>query len=116
MFMIRRGSKKFIYADGDPLQYYNLIDDPHERNNLANNPTYATEVKDLVDEIAGNYDQSALRQKVLESQRRRRFLKDVMHKHELAWDHHPIRDAKREYIRNNMPIYQLEKKGRFPQV
>ena len=116
MFMIRRGSKKFIYADGDPLQYYDLIDDPHERNNLANNPTYATEVKDLVDEIAGNYDQSALRQKVLESQRRRRFLKDVMHKHELAWDHHPIRDAKREYIRNNMPIYQLEKKGRFPQV
>ena len=33
-----------------------------------------------------------------------------------AWDYSPHRDAKREYIRNNMPVYQLEKRGRFPQV
>jgi len=52
----------------------------------------------------------------LESQHRRAFLKGVMQQNKLAWDYAPFRDAKREYIRNNMPIYQLEKKSRFPKI
>jgi len=40
----------------------------------------------------------------------------VMHEQKIAWDYSPLRDAKREYIRNNMPVYQLEKRARFPQV
>ena len=69
-----------------------------------------------MDEISSRYNQDALRLKILESQRRRRFIKGVMHEQKIAWDYSPHRDAKREYIRNNMPVYQLEKRGRFPQV
>ena len=32
----------------------------------------------------------------------------------LSWDYQPIQDATRAYVRNTMPIYELEKRGRFP--
>ncbi|MEK9743920.1 MAG: choline-sulfatase, partial [Gammaproteobacteria bacterium] len=53
---------------------------------------------------------------VLESQRRRAFLKNVMRQQGVAWDHDPVSQAKNSYVRNSMPIYELEKRARFPSV
>jgi len=53
---------------------------------------------------------------VLESQRRRRFLKNIMRDQSISWDYQNVENGGDTYIRNTMPIYQLEKKSRFPQV
>ena len=65
---------------------------------------------------AGELPAGALTEQVLESQHARAFLKGVMRKQKLAWDHNPRGNAANEYIRNSMPIYELEKRARFPKV
>jgi len=116
MHMVRSGSKKLIYSKSDPVQYFDLVSDPNEHNNLASSATYKTEINKLITNISSNYDYCELREKVLESQSRRNFLKGVMAKHEVTWDHYHLRDPKSEYVRNNMPIYELEKRARFPKL
>jgi choline-sulfatase len=116
IYMIRRGGKKLIYSANDPTQYFDLIQDPLETYNLAQNVEFQAEVTTLIDEIDKRYDHDALIERVLESQRRRRFLKNVMCEQSLCWDYQHVEDAGNVYIRNTMPIYQLEKKARFPQV
>jgi len=116
IYMIRRGGKKLIYSANDPTQYFDLIQDPLETYNLAQNVEFQAEVTTLIDEIDKRYDHDALIERVLESQRRRRFLKNVMCEQSLCWDYQHVEDAGNVYIRNTMPIYQLEEKARFPQV
>ncbi len=114
IFMIRRGAKKFVCAEGDPDQLYDLDRDPQERDNRAADPAAASEVAALRGEIAARYDRAALEAAVLESQRRRHFLKGVMRAQGLSWDYQPPQDAARAYVRNGLPISELEKRGRFP--
>ena len=114
IFMLRRGSRKFVGAEGDPDQLYDLDSDPRETRNLAVEPAERAAVEQLRQEIASTYDTAALKRAVLESQSRRRLLKTVMLKQGLSWDYQPQQDASRAYVRNNQPIYELEKKGRFP--
>ena len=75
--MIRRGGKKLIYSENDPTQYYDLTIDSLETNNLALKADFQAEVTDLIGEIENRYDHEALIKRVLESQRRRRFLKKI---------------------------------------
>lgn len=116
LFMIRRGFKKFLTAAGDPPQLYDLAADPEERDNLAGRAEQAAACDALMAEVAGRWDVEALRERVIESQRRRRFLDPVMRAQGLSWDYEPRRDAATSYIRNNLPIYEIEKRSRFPQV
>ena len=62
------------------------------------------------------FPHEALIKRVLESQRRRRFLKNIMRDQSISWDYQQVENGGDAYIRNTMPIYQLEKKSRFPQV
>ncbi len=114
IFMVRRGSRKFVKAESDPDQLYELESDPQETRNLASEPAECVAVECLRQEIATTYDTAALKRSVLESQSRRRLLKGVMLKQGLSWDYQPQQDAARAYVRNNQPIYELERKGRFP--
>ncbi len=114
LFMLRRGSHKLVHAQNDPPQYYDLATDPHEINNLAADPAHADSVKNLIDELDRRYDRAALTDRVIEIQQRRRFLKGVMRDHNISWDYQPPLDAANAWVRNTMPIYELEKKARFP--
>ena len=116
LFMLRRESTKAIYSEKDPLQLFELSNDPDEIKNLAQNPGQQSAIQAIETEITERYDIKVLTEKVLESQRRRALLKTVMQRQSLAWDHEPRGRASESYIRNSVPPYELEKRGRFPSV
>lgn len=112
-FMIRRGGFKFISVEGDPDQLYDMANDPLETTNLADDRRHSEAVASLRAEVADRYDTETLRAQVIESQARRSYLAPVM-KGRVSWDFTPPYDADRKYIRNSMPIYELERRSRFP--
>ena len=73
-------------------------------------------IQALIGELEQRYDREALTARVLESQRRRAFLKGVMRDQGLSWDYEPRTDAAHTWVRNTLPIYEQEKRARFPRV
>jgi len=116
MFMVKRGVKKLIWCASDPTQYFDTGSDPMESTNLAEHDEHTSTVDELISEIKANHDLESLRERVIESQNRRAFLKEVMKTQGVSWDYQPPANASNAYVRNTMPIYQLEKRARFPQV
>ena len=111
-FMIRRGGMKFISTEGDPDQLYDMNNDSLETLNLAGEAEFADLVEGFRAEVA-EYDHDGIRSRVLESQARREFLAPVM-AGRVDWDFTPPYNAEDKYIRNTMPIYDLERRSRFP--
>jgi choline-sulfatase len=117
MVMIRRATWKFIHSPPDPDQLYDLAADPRERMNLAAHPAQAGRVLAFKAEVARRWDLAALDAKVRESQRRRRVVNAALTKGEAhPWDFQPYRNAARAYVRNTIPLEDLEAMARFPRV
>jgi choline-sulfatase len=111
--MIRRGPWKFIHSPADPDQLYNLADDPEERTNLAGRP----EADAFRAEVARRWDLPKLDAEVRASQRRRRLVDEALTKGEpKSWDFQPFKDASKSYVRNTIPLDDLEAMARFPRV
>ena len=117
MAMIRRGDEKFIHSPADPDQLYDLARDPAERDNLASKPEAAPRVAAYRAEIAQRWDLAALDAQVRASQRRRRLVDEALALGEpRGWDFQPFKDATRQYVRNGIPLDDLEAMARFPRV
>jgi choline-sulfatase len=115
--MIRRGSWKFIHSAPDPDQLYDLSADPGERQNLAAQSEHAGRAAEFKAEVARRWDLARLDAQVRESQQRRRFVDSALTKGEAhSWDFQPFRDAARTYVRNTIPLDDLEAMARFPPV
>ncbi len=115
--MIRRGSLKFVHCPADPDQLYDLASDPDERTNLAARATHAATVAELRAEVARRWSLPAIHAAVLASQRRRHFVYGALRQGRYQpWDHQPVRDATRAYIRNDQELNDLEAMARFPRV
>jgi choline-sulfatase len=115
--MIRRAQWKYIHSPADPDQLYDLSADPDERDNLATQSAYAGRVLEFRAEVARRWDLAALDAQVRESQRRRRIVDAALTKGEAhSWDFQPYRDAARIYVRNTIPLDDLESMARFPPV
>ncbi len=68
------------------------------------------------EEAERRWDVAALKDAVLESQRRRLFLAPVLRNQGSSWDYQPPGSAGEAYIRNTMPVGELERRARFPAV
>ncbi len=115
LFMIRRGQWKYIHCDSDPAQLYDLVGDPKELTNLADDPNHAELVAAFDAEVRQRWDSAALREAVIASQRRRRVVQAAMEQGALtSWDYQPKRDASNEYVRNHMDWTVAAERTRFP--
>jgi choline-sulfatase len=114
LMMIRRGALKFIHSRGDPDQLYDVMADPLERHNLAAEPTYAGRIEALRQECARRWRMDVISESVLASQRQRRYLNGILRAQNVSWDYQPPLDARNQYIRNTLPIFELEMRSRFP--
>jgi choline-sulfatase len=111
--MIRRGRHKFIHSPTDPDQLYDLEQDPDELENRAADPV----AKAFRNEVATRWNLPHLHQQVLASQRRRRFVAEALrHGRQHSWDHQPVQDASRRFMRNHLELDDLEAIARFPRV
>jgi choline-sulfatase len=117
MVMIRRGAYKFIHSPVDPDQLFDLSDDPGERDNLADNPSWTEVVADFRTEIGKRWDMAELDARIRDSQRRRRLVDAALNKGKIqAWDFQPFQRASRQYVRSSMDLDDLEAMARFPPV
>jgi choline-sulfatase len=115
--MIRRGPHKFIHSPADPDQLYDLARDPGERTNLAAAPEHAPLVAAFRAEVARRWRLDPLDAEVRASQRRRRIVDSALNQGEpKAWDFQPFKDAAKSYVRNTIPLDDLEAMARFPRV
>lgn len=115
--MIRRGPWKFIHSPVDPDMLFNLLDDPLEMDNVADDPANAALVGALHAELVSRWDFPAITSAVLASQRCRQLVGDANATGTLmSWDFQPKRDAAQEYVRAHMDLEDLEAMARFPRV
>jgi choline-sulfatase len=116
--MIKRGSQKLVVSEGDPDQLYDLAADPRELSNRAGDPALAAIEAALKREVARRWDAAGLKQRVIDSQRRRLFLQPILTggRH-AAWDYQPVRDAAKAYVRNiGMDEDAVKGRARLPFV
>ena len=117
LVMIRRGRWKFIHAAGDPDQLYDLVADPDERLNRAEELDQAGLMAEFRAEVAARWDLPALDRAVRDSQRRRRLVDAALTTGVTkAWEYQPFRDAAKQYMRNTVDLDDLEAMARFPRV
>jgi choline-sulfatase len=115
--MIRRGTLKFVHCPVDPDQLYDLATDPDERTNLAGDAAHAATVAAFRAEVAHRWSLDQVHADVLASQRRRHFVYGALRQGRFQpWDHQPVRDATRAYIRNDQELNDLEAMARFPRI
>ncbi len=115
VFMIRRGTLKYIHCDLDPPQLYDLGIDPGERMNVATDPAYADQAASFAAEVVNRWDSGALRTNIIATQKSRRALHAAMEagagEH---WDYNPPSDASQQYVRNHMDWTKAAAHYRFP--
>ena len=117
VFMIRRGSLKYIHCDPDPPQLYDLSEDPLEKTNLAEDKSYADHAKAFAQEVAERWDSETLRQNIISTQKSRRALHAAMEAGAgETWDYNPPSDASQQYVRNNMDWTITASRYRFPPI
>ncbi len=115
VIMIRRGPLKYIHCDSDPPQLYDLSADPMETKNLASDPSYSDAKTRFAAEVAERWDGSALRKKIIATQKSRRALHAAMEAGASEpWDYNPPSDASQQYVRNNMDWTVAARRYRYP--
>jgi len=115
MLMMRDGQWKFTCCPGDPDQLFDLAADPYELENLAGAPGQSGRLAEFRARAAAHWDTGAVREAVLDSQRRRRMLHGALRQGRFRnWEWQPPRDATQEYTRSHMDVAQVDITSRWP--
>ena len=118
--MVRRGRYKYVHSDGeadapaDPPQLFDLENDPDELEDLAGRPELQDTERELAGLVRARWDSDDLRRRVLESQKRRRFIYSALSRgRPQPWDWQPRFDAADAYIRNGEVLAEREARARL---
>ena len=113
--MIRHGALKYIGADNDPEQLFNLQDDPQELNNLAALEKYSSELSQFRKRAAKLWDRQQLARRILVSQRSRFVVREAQKLGlQEAWDYIPKPDYNDTYVRSSNSHELIDRKVRIP--
>lgn len=97
---IRRGRFKYVHVHTCEPLLFDLVDDPHELDNIAARPENAELVASLRQAALGDLDLAVLEADILRSQQERLFVRFAQEKGEHpSWDYQPVFDASRQYVR-----------------
>ena len=117
--ILRQDGFKYVYCADDPGMMYDLENDPGELENLCGRPEHAERERRMLATILERWDPEAIKAEVIASQRRRRFLQQVLLTGERTpWDYQVPRDASREFVRSSKDTNTTLTKGlaRFPYI
>src|ERR1700678_3633699 len=115
LVMIRRGRYKFVHSPVDPHQLYDLSGDPDEIRNVARSAEHAPQVRGFLAEVGKRWNLSEIHAAVIDSQRRRHLVYRALRTGRFTpWDHQPLKDASKLYVRNDTDLGDLETMARFP--
>ena len=109
IFMIRRGSWKYVWSRPDPPQLYDLDADPHELVNLAADPAHAATAAAFEAEVAHRWDADAIERAVRSDQAARAEVDRAMRRGRYCgWDYQPTSDASEQFMRNHLDLNEVE--------
>ena len=115
MVSLRSGQYKLNLCTLDPDQLFDLDADPHERTNLANDPSHAEAYAELKAIAAERWDLERFDADVRASQARRWVVYEALRQGGyFPWDYQPLQKASERYMRNHMDLNIVEDAARFP--
>jgi choline-sulfatase len=117
IFMVRRGSYKYIQCSADPEQLYDVESDPSELVNLAGDPNHTHAIHELRETVNRTWNADAVKADVLASQHSRQIVDGALRKGKYtAWDFQPNADASQRFMRNHLDLNVVESSRRFPRA
>jgi choline-sulfatase len=104
---IRRRDWKYVFTRNNEPLLFNMIDDPLEVNNLADDPRFADLMAELHAAVHDDIDVDALTEQAINSKQTRIFLHEALKDgEEYKWDYQPVFDATKQYVRGvNKPSF-----------
>lgn len=113
LVMLRRGRFKLVVAPGDPVQLFDLAEDPHELRNVADDPASAVMRAELEAAVTRRWDLARFDAEVRRSQARRLVVYEALRRGGYyPWDFQPLRQASERYMRNHMDLNVVEARRR----
>ncbi len=77
MAMLRRGPYKLNYSWGDPVELYDLEDDPDEFHDLSSRMEYQDLIAAMTADLLSDWDPAALDRQVRASQRQQKYIEEL---------------------------------------
>ncbi len=112
---LRHENLKYNRCLLDDDQLFDLDADPHELNNVADDPQYRQQLETLKQMSLARWDLEAFDAQVRESQARRWVVYEALRNGDyFPWDYQPLQRASEQYMRNHMNLDTLESDKRFP--
>jgi choline-sulfatase len=115
MIALRTGRWKYTNCAIDPEHLFDLDADPHELNDLAEDPAHGKTLETLRIAAAARWDLEQFDAEVRASQARRWVVYEALRQGGYyPWDYQPLQKASERYMRNHMDLNVVEENQRFP--
>ncbi|SFD16541.1 choline-sulfatase [Tropicimonas isoalkanivorans] len=112
---IRDGRYKYTRCALDPEQLFDLEADPHELQNLAQDPTHSKALARLRAQADARWDLARFDAEVRKSQARRKVVYEALRNGAyFPWDYQPLQQASDRFMRNHMDLNEVEHRARYP--